>query len=405
MVNIKKLLHQSELSLLSLLIVSLPSFEAPKNIFLVLFVVTSLGKQIIEKDLHSWKLWDWIFLTFTSTALVTTLFPAMHAAEWRGFSVLLSSISVGWLISRSKFTTTELGWLFTLAIFSTLPPLIVGLIKYLYLHNKPDLQLHSVGHVNHSAIYLTIILGASLGLLIALWKKTSFIKKSMLVSVNILFFVSLIVGQSRAAIGIGSLLTVFLFLALAQDKKLKVTGITSLVIISLTSIFLNVEVVQKQHRNEKENDILGSRDKVWNISYEAARWSPLLGIGISNWGEITPEEIKKSVEARGLNYNKDNYFFRAHSHSLYLTTLAERGLIGFSALLFLMLGWFYYLIKNFNNALKNCQGAYLWAGSFSAWAVTFGIGFVNTTFHHEHAILACILLGLFVSYINFKKYL
>jgi hypothetical protein len=30
--------------------------------------------------------------------------------------------------------------------------------------------------------------------------------------------------------------------------------------------------------------------------------------------------------------------------------------------------------------------------------VIYGIGFVNTTFHHEHAILACLFLGLYLSY-------
>ena len=57
----------------------------------------------------------------------------------------------------------------------------------------------------------------------------------------------------------------------------------------------------------------------------------------------------------------------------------------------------------FKSISKDTQGRYLWAGSFSAWLVTFGIGFVNTTFHHEHGILACILLGLFVSYMTFNK--
>jgi hypothetical protein len=43
---------------------------------------------------------------------------------------------------------------------------------------------------------------------------------------------------------------------------------------------------------------------------------------------------------------------------------------------------------------------YLWMGSMSAWLVTFGIGFFNTTFHHEHGILACLFLGLHLTFLN-----
>jgi hypothetical protein len=49
---------------------------------------------------------------------------------------------------------------------------------------------------------------------------------------------------------------------------------------------------------------------------------------------------------------------------------------------------------------SNCM--YFWAGSLSAWITTFGIGIVNSTFHHEHAILAMILLGLHLSFLRKK---
>ena len=45
-------------------------------------------------------------------------------------------------------------------------------------------------------------------------------------------------------------------------------------------------------------------------------------------------------------------------------------------------------------------GAYLWGASLSAWIVTCGVGVVNSTFHHEHAILAFLFLGLHLSLIS-----
>jgi hypothetical protein len=35
----------------------------------------------------------------------------------------------------------------------------------------------------------------------------------------------------------------------------------------------------------------------------------------------------------------------------------------------------------------------LWGAAASAWLVTVGAGAVNTTLHHEHGILAALLLG------------
>jgi hypothetical protein len=39
----------------------------------------------------------------------------------------------------------------------------------------------------------------------------------------------------------------------------------------------------------------------------------------------------------------------------------------------------------------------LWGCSASAWFVTTAVGLVNTTLHHEHGMLAVILLGLWLS--------
>ena len=62
--------------------------------------------------------------------------------------------------------------------------------------------------------------------------------------------------------------------------------------------------------------------------------------------------------------------------------------------------WLKQLIINYKSELKSEKSARLWVGSLSAWVATFGIGLVNTTFHHEHAILACIFIGLYASYKN-----
>lgn len=402
MLFFKKNLQIFQLIFLSFLIIFLPSFEAPKNIFLIFFILVSIIRQVVDKNYLGWDLWDWIFLVFIGTALVSTFFSGMHSAEWRGLRIFLTSTLVGWLILRSSFSVKALKLVFALIILSAIPPLIYGYIEY-FLYSKSALHLNSVGHVNHSAIFLTMIFGTSISYLVVNFSILDYLKKLLLAFLTLLFFVSLIVSESRAAFGIGIILCIFIIFIFGKSNKTKLFFIAPLLFIILISVLFKVGIVQKQIRNQEANIILGDRERVWNISFEAAKWYPVFGIGINNWGKIKPEDIKSSVENSGKIYNENAYLFQGHSHSIYLMALVEKGVVGLLSLFIFMFGWIFYLFKNFRNISNDPLGSYLWAGSFSAWLVTFGIGFVNTTYHHEHGILASILLGMFVSYIKFIK--
>ncbi len=404
--RMKKNLMWIDLLMLSLMIVSLPSVEGPKNIFLVFYLVTRLLTEFLtfnQKKFH-WSYWDSMFLTIVVTALLSTIFAGMqHLEEWKGYKVLLTAILTGWFLSRAHYTQANYQFLFKLIVLSTLPPLIWGLYEYLVIHSREFLEIHSVGHVNHSAIYLVMIFGAALGWFLstlnikkeALQKKFQTILLGML---SLLFFISLIIGQSRGAFGIGAILGLSLIILLGKNKKIRWIGILSIIGILLLTILLKTSIIQKHIADSADNNVLAYRDRVWNVSIEAARFHPILGIGMSNWHFITLDQLKKSVESRTETFNPDKYFFPGHSHNLYLTALVERGIVGLIVTFLFMLAWIVSLIKTFGRAKRSGEETLLWAGSFSAWVATFGIGLVNTTFHHEHAILACLFLGLYVSY-------
>jgi len=79
-----------ELTLLFLMLLSLPSLEAPKNIFLVLFVVIATVRQVKTKSLMVWGAWDWMFLAIVTTAFLSSMFAGLAPGdEWKGFRVLL----------------------------------------------------------------------------------------------------------------------------------------------------------------------------------------------------------------------------------------------------------------------------------------------------------------------------
>lgn len=398
--QLQRILKNLELIFLSLMIVTLPSLEAPKNIFLVFYVTTSLIRQLSNPQRPSWSSWDSIFLLILGTALLSTIFAGMpQHEEWKGFRVLVTMISTGWLVSRGEYTSSELSLLFKIIVLGIIPPLAWGLWQLFVTHAKTDLQIHSVGHVNHSAIYLTMVFGASLGWLLFLERDTSTIKRVALTILSALLFTCLIIGESRGAVGIGFVLDLLIICLLSKNTLTRSIGLASSALVLIAAVTLNVGVIQKQKTMEDSHNVLSNRDKVWNVSLEAARFSPALGLGMSNWHFITLDQLKASVERRGKTFDPDNYQIQwGHSHSLYLTALVDRGFIGLSVTLMFMFAWIRHLIKTFRLTKSNPQAAYLWAGALSAWVATFGIGLVNTTFHHEHGILACLLLGLYLCY-------
>ena len=402
----KKILPTLDLVMLSLMIVSLPSLEAPKNIFLVGFLVTRLITEVnqFKEGKKLWGAWDSIFASIVFTALLTTIFAGFPGLEeWKGYKVLLTAILTGWFLSRTYYSENEYQLLFKLIILSTIPPLIWGLYEYLVIHSRASLEVHSVGHVNHSAIYLVMIFGASLAWLLSHLnakkeKVTLSWQITLLGILSLLFFISLIIGESRGAFGIAVILAMMLCLLLPLKKYIKLFGVLLISSMLILTVAVNAPIVKKQIINQENNNVLSARDRIWNVSIEAARFHPLLGIGLSNWHFINLDQLKKSVEDRGEIFDSRIYSFQGHSHNLYLSALVERGIVGLFVTFLFMVAWMRHLIKTYEWAKKSIGRTYLWGGSLSAWVATFGIGFVNTTFHHEHAILACLFLGIYLSY-------
>ena len=402
-INLKSI----DIFMLSLMILSLPSLEAPKNIFLAGYFLTRGLSEIrkIEEGLSRWGYWDSLFLVILSTALLSTLFSGFSGfEEWRGYKVFLTLILTGWLLSRAHYSKNQYRNFFKLIIIGTLPPLIFGFYEYFALHKS--LQLNSVGHVNHSAIYLVMIFGSSFGWFLSqfdLKRKISEMKWQLVFTsiFSLVFYFSLIIGGSRGAFGIGFILGLCLLFLFGKNRIIKTLGTLSFISIFIIMIICQSNIIRKHITNQANNNTLTFRTEVWNVSLEASRFHPLLGIGMSNWHFISLDHLKKSLEKRNGTFNEKNYYLAGHSHNLYLTALVERGGIGLAVTILFMLIWIRQLTKTFFWAKKTKEATYLWAGSFGAWLATFGIGFVNTTFHHEHGILACLFLGLYLSYTHY----
>jgi O-antigen ligase len=244
---------------------------------------------------------------------------------------------------------------------------------------------------------LTIIYGATLGFLLK--TKINFQKKIIYGAIASFLLASIFIGQSRAAIISAMLITI---IAAINLKKNKLNLIVLFLIIASISIKINLgndlNVIEKIKKTNTSEYTLSHRKEIWNTGFEVFRSNVLFGIGNGNWKQITPDVIKSSVESRGSKYKEEKYFFAAHAHSLYISNLVERGLLGIFALISIIVIWAKTLIDSYRRNMLTTKGNFLWLGSLSAFISTFLIGFVNSTFHHENALIALFFFSLHVIY-------
>lgn len=408
-IYLKNKLKFLELTFLSLFLAFLPSFEAPKNIFLAGYLITALYHQF-QHSSSKWGIWDWVFLSLITSSFLSALFPLIATgSEWKSCKGMLLWIIFGWTLYRSEYNEREKKYLFVFAIFMTIPPLIFGLVQYLVLHTNDSFQLHSVGHVNHSAIYLSMISGGVSSLLHSqpqsAQKKYFFIKIFFL----LLFLFSVVLSQSRGAFGITILVLILMGFLSKSDNKGKMVFFVLLGIFLVGVIFIKpAQVIEKQISSQQAgNSLLAGREIAWETAFEIARLNPLLGIGGGNWNQITIDQIKSLVELRGKIFDKDNFSALGfhHPHNIYLSNLVDRGILGLITFLSFTFIWLITLIKSYKKFNQDSKAMLFIMGSFSAWVTIFGIGLVNTTFHHENALLALFFLGLHLNYLRQKNQL
>ncbi len=396
-----------ELTFLSLFLAFLPSLEAPKNIFITGYLITSLYRQS-QGSSFKWTIWDWVFLSLICSSFLSALFPfTPGGSEWKGFRGMLLWITFGWTLFRSDYNFDEKKYLFIFAILMTLPPLIWGLAQLLILFTKDSLQLHSVGHVNHSAIYLCMMAGASLALLISQLQVAKNKHVFIVTLLFVLFLSAVIISQSRGAFGIVFLMTLAIIILSRLPVKTKTIALALLTIFLISITFPRpVSVIEKQIVNQNNHDVLSQRDKVWRAAFEVARLNPILGIGGGNWKQIKIDQIKSSVESRGEIFDEDAFALQYHHpHNIYLSNLVDRGIFGFIIFLSFMFIWLITLINSYKKFNQDSKAMLFIMGSFSAWTTIFGIGLVNTTFHHENALLALFFLSLHLNYLRQKNQL
>ena len=391
-----------EFLLLTGLFISVPLLEAPKNIFWILFIATWLINRFRAKDFGGpWDSWDSLIAIWIASGFFISAFAGLPNSEWGGANDILRYGSILWAIKRSGYSRNELYWLLWVVIASTMIALAQGLWARYVAHTEKALELHSVGHVNHSAIYLTISYGAALSLLLSYWRRFSWPARSIISTMTLILALSIFLSASRAAVMMMLVLTLILGIVWLRRSRIPLLILLAIGVSLISAAYVaQIEVVQKQESNVKAGIVLSYSDVIWNSALVAWKQYPLFGVGMHNYNQISMDKVEGWLKESGKPYVESDYGGTSHAHSLYFNTLAERGLAGSAVLLGVLASWLYWLIRHYPRREAEDVEWALWGASLSAWLITTGIGLVNTTLHHEHAILAVTLLGLWLSYLR-----
>lgn len=407
--------EQVECLLLLAFALVLPLFEAPKNILVLAYAIVWLFNRARSGQWGGpWDRWDTLFTLLLGSYLASVSFGHFGVHALGEFGDALRFIGLAWLVRRARYGAPFCILLLRSFVFATVVAVAFGFWQLFVVGEGPYLELHSVGHVNHSAIYL------AMAALIAqcLWQSdrhgNPFHARLDLVLIVFMLVVQIVMASRASLLGYLAAAIILLirdrtyFTALGARSLRKGAAVILVSILcagglmSLSAKWLpGGGVLEKITSNTKNDRLLSLRDRVWAFGVEGWRVSPAFGIGTGQFDRLILDDVcnwraERLAASRLSNdaYNcpRDSYFKTAHAHSLYVTALVERGVVGLFILMAFLGAWFMAVWRRPDSS----AAATINSAAGSALIVAMVTGVANTTLHHEHGLLAFCLLALWL---------
>jgi membrane protein len=367
---------------LVIVLFTLPVTEGLKQISLTLFVLAGIYICVKEKrqfkfDLINISLFIFVLATFVS-CLVNGVSASRALDPLRCMLFFFVARSVG--IEKINFK-----FLF-FALFAGLIAAFIPACIEKFTSNDPLalFELKSIGHVNHSAIFMLLVF--CVALISSAELKKIYEKYIAIIVAGICVFGIMIAG-SRATMYLLPIIIFSILLYQISKRQTELKLAFSLIILfSVIAIFytyISANIIQDERfYSQLTKGVTGSETRYPIFASAFYMWleNPLFGIGS---GQFKIIDITKYFPGNG-------EIHVSHSHNTFLTFLTEKGIVALLAYLVFQLSLFIKFIKNFRqNNIVFLALLMLMANNI--------ISLANTTFHHENALLMLLFWALALS--------
>lgn len=256
--------------------------------------------------------------------------------------------------------------------------------KYILAEGFTHFELKSIGHVNHSSIFMLILFAIALPMFFS----SGLEKKIVCALTLILCLAGILISGSRATIYTLPMVVFSYFLM--TDKKLFARS-TLILFGVLPLLFGGMYLLCDGYSLAKIARGISHNEARFGIFYSAIQaWQDnnmLFGIGVDNFITINLRD-----------YLPDFILERtSHAHNTYLTILSERGMLGLLAFLAFLVSLG---IKLFRQSKKNS----LVQVSLLIFIVNGVVSLGNTVFHHENAIIILFFWALTLNIIDNNRF-
>ena len=373
---------------LVIMLFTLPVTEGLKQISLTLFVLVGIYICVKEKkqfkfDVINISLFIFVLITFIS-CLVNGVSPSRTLDPLRCMLFFFVVRSVG--VEKINFK-----FLFFALFAGFITAFIPACVRKFTSSDPATLfELKSIGHVNHSAIFMLLVLCVAL---ISMGELKKIYEKYISVVVAGICVFGIMIAGSRATMYLLPIIAfLILFYQIAKKQanfKISLSLIVFFSIIAISYTYISANITQDERiYSQLTKGITGSETRYPIFASAFYTWleHPFFGIGS---GEFKIIDITKYFPGNG-------EVRVSHAHNTFLTFLTEKGIIALLAYLVFQLSLFVKFIKNFR------QNSIVFLALLMLVFQNV-ISLVNTTFHHENALLMLLFWALALGVIDEKN--
>lgn len=392
---------RTEYVLICVLALVLPILEGPKNLAILLLLLTWISHRIVARDV-ALRRPDWVeasLLFILAACILSTVFNWPLVNGPKGLKDILVQVFVFWFLYRAGYSERQYLVIAAMVVLGVLIGLGWGILEVAQ-GQRGQLQFHSAGIVTQSSIYLGVVLAVAFSVA---WFRLSALSEIHILRSPITWWLSVVIMlvglflmASRGAI-LAVLVTCIIYAVVIKRRSVWLSFVGALVVVAVIAVLLPDRFGQSRWLSKTQEMsttgqlVSADLERVDNWRIAIARIAQgdalVLGIGPRNFAAIDPStmELDPPLRIRGrLN----------HAHNLFLNKLVEEGIVGLSAMLFFFGLVVMNLVRDYRTRVWR---RWQWGAAIGALVVPVVAGSVNTPWYQEHALLAMMLLAVYLS--------